>query len=1071
MTKKILLPFFLVFVQFVCFAATNTYSGSTTVGGKLLWSTAANWSLGAIPTATDDVVIPSGKTVILDVTSVSANSMTISGTLDLNKSADITINTQLIVVTSPGGHINFDHSIIRLPSNVALYLQNGSGSLNGSCNNNDEVFVGTVQYAVCVGGGALYLFAEIEAAGGINIVTAGVIGASQSICSGATPATLTSTTAGIGSGTITYEWQTNATGSFVTIPSATSSTYSPPALTASTSYRRITKSVFAGYTFYSAYTTAMTITVNALPNNISNGFSATTICNGGSPQLNFDADDTTYSTPYSITYKNDITLQQYSVSVTSKDNFSFTPGDNPTSNTGYTLVSISNAICTNSLVSSFLDSGANLIVRPIPIATISGTTGVCTGAASPNITFTNLQTVGLTVNYTINGGTSQTVNINASSSANVAVATSTAGTFVYNLVSATYQSTPNCSNTLTGSASVTVNSPNVPIVTITQPTCAVATGSITITAVSGETYSFDGSAYSGTLVYSSLVQGSSHTVYARNVAGCVSLAKNVVISSLVTNSWNGSTWSTGSPPTSNQKIVFNGGYSSTGDLEACSCQVNSGAIIINSGHTLKITNEVAVSGGSLIFENNASLVQINEDPTINTGDITYRRTTRPIRKFDYTYWSSPVANYTLGGVSPNTLEDKFYSFNPDTDGWEQKSSGTVMEKGIGYIIRGPQSYDPVNFAVFPAFFKGVPNNGTFSITSVVEDKSYLLGNPYPSALDADTFLTANAGVLDGTIYFWTHNTAIADNEYTSDDYASYNGVGGVETVAAGGEKPSGKIASGQGFFVSSKIAPISGSTVVFNNSMRVGVGAITGDNSQFFRIGSTKVKSVSVIEKHRIWLNLSNDRGAFKQTLIGYVTGATNEYDGSFDGESFDGNEFIDFYSVNQDKNLVIQGRSLPFDETDTVQLGYSSTIAGSFAIGIDEVDGALANQAVFIEDKDAKVIHNLKEGAYDFTTVTGIFNDRFVLRYTNKTLGMGDFKTRVNSVLVSNRNKQIKIDSPNETIDKVILYDLSGRKVFQKNNINDDEFSVFNLVSKQQVLVVKVTLQNGHTVTKKIMY
>jgi hypothetical protein len=27
------------------------------------------------------------------------------------------------------------------------------------------------------------------------------------------------------------------------------------------------------------------------------------------------------------------------------------------------------------------------------------------------------------------------------------------------------------------------------------------------------------------------------------------------------------------------------------------------------------------------------------------------------------------------------------------------------------------------------------------------------------------------------------------------------------------------------------------------------------------------------------WLNLTNTQGAFKQTLIGYITGATNEYD------------------------------------------------------------------------------------------------------------------------------------------------------------------------------------------------
>jgi propanediol dehydratase large subunit len=61
---------------------------------------------------------------------------------------------------------------------------------------------------------------------------------------------------------------------------------------------------------------------------------------------------------------------------------------------------------------------------------------------------------------------------------------------------------------------------------------------------------------------------------------------------------------------------------------------------------------------------------------------------------------------------------------------------------------------------------------------------------------------------------------------------------------------------------------------------------------------------------------------------VGYVTGATNNFDNGYDGETFDANEFVDFYSVNQEKNLVIQGRALPFDENDEVQLGFRSSVA-----------------------------------------------------------------------------------------------------------------------------------------------
>ncbi|MEN9907707.1 MAG: hypothetical protein RLZZ540_848, partial [Bacteroidota bacterium] len=229
-------------------------------------------------------------------------------------------------------------------------------------------------------------------------------------------------------------------------------------------------------------TKSETVTVNAFPNNVTNGFSATTICAGGSPQLTFNAEASSFSAPYSITYRNDVTLLQYTIAIPSSSAYSFAPADNPTSNTGYTLVSISNAFCTTT--TGIVDSGANLIVRPMPTVTIGGTTSVCVGDSSPNITFTNPQTVAITVTYTINGGANQTINIAASSSSNIAVATTTAGGFVYNLVSVVYQSTPNCSNALSGSATVTVN-PNLPAsVSISaSPLGAICSGtSVTFTA-------------------------------------------------------------------------------------------------------------------------------------------------------------------------------------------------------------------------------------------------------------------------------------------------------------------------------------------------------------------------------------------------------------------------------------------------------------------------------------------------------------------------------------------------------------------------------------------------------------
>jgi hypothetical protein len=71
-------------------------------------------------------------------------------------------------------------------------------------------------------------------------------------------------------------------------------------------------------------------------------------------------------------------------------------------------------------------------------------------------------------------------------------------------------------------------------------------------------------------------------------------------------------------------------------------------------------------------------------------------------------------------------------------------------------------------------------------------------------------------------------------------------------------------------------------------------GAISGTNSQFFRTAKN-AKTASVVEQNRVWLNLFNNEGAFKQALVGYVTGATNNFDNGYDGETYDANEFVDF--------------------------------------------------------------------------------------------------------------------------------------------------------------------------------
>src|SRR5690606_13357549 len=117
---------------------------------------------------------------------------------------------------------------------------------------------------------------------------------------------------------------------------------------------------------------------------------------------------------------------------------------------------------------------------------------------------------------------------------------------------------------------------------------------------------------------------------------------------------------------------------------------------------------------------------------------------------------------------------------------------------------------------------------------------------------------SNATLLGGTLYFWTHNTPITVTQYTGSDYAIYNFMGGVGTAPAtnpgvNNNIPTRFIAAGQGFFARA----IATGAAITNNSMRV-----SGNNGGFYRNAET---STTPQDMHRVWLEMTNTAGAYKQ--------------------------------------------------------------------------------------------------------------------------------------------------------------------------------------------------------------
>lgn len=513
----------------------------------------------------------------------------------------------------------------------------------------------------------------------------------------------------------------------------------------------------------------------------------------------------------------------------------------------------------------------------------------------------------------------------------------------------------------------------------------------------------------------------------------------------------------------------------------------------------KLTNN-----GDVTIESNGQLIQVN-DTDINDGDYSGTKFTvkreYTAKDIDYVYWGAPTKSFAVANL-PNGYR---YEWNPvfaNTNGtfgnWITPSTPD-MTSGKGYIARtfnGSASNVTNTFS-----FSGQPNNGLISVpvsrgniqglitdpplsypivgsTIKWDDNWNLVGNPYPSAIKALSFLSANSSI-EGFVYVWTHGTApsaaIPDPfyydfvlNYSSDDYIIYNGTGTVK----GPSGFDGIIASGQGFFVLMKDGPATSENVIFNNSMRSTVAYGAYNNSQFYRNAAPQATVSGDEEKHRIWLDIISPQNTLRRTLVGYVDTATNEKDRLFDAVTKP--LAMDIYSFldNQDiQEYCIQGRGLPFLDSDTVKIGINVATVGEYKIAIGAVDGLFTtDQDIYLEDKLLNVIHDLRVAPYTFTTQNGIFNDRFVLRYTTAALGTADFEN-ANQVIVSNIHGEITVKSFVENIQEVTVYDILGRQLFHANTIGAIEFSTSNVSISHQSLIVKIKLTNGVIITRKIVF
>ncbi|MEP1487927.1 MAG: T9SS type A sorting domain-containing protein [Algibacter sp.] len=634
----------------------------------------------------------------------------------------------------------------------------------------------------------------------------------------------------------------------------------------------------------------------------------------------------------------------------------------------------------------------------------------------------------------------------------------------------------------------------------------------------------------------SAVSDSSNWISSGSILTLGSCAYTCSSCSGLTTTWDGSSWNNGTPDITMPAII-SGSYNTAtdgGSFSACTLTVNSSGTIpeytltIGDGDFVEVQNDV-ISTGNILVQPQGAFVQNNDLGTVTaTGVIEVEKETAPMDAwYEYTYWSSPVFNETLGDALAETEASRRFIFlgenyldataetgnndatvtgqdDIDDNGDDWQSASGVMQPGIGYAAT--LSEFAYNIAPgtsgkqFKFTFEGLFNTGEVIVPiyrndSETNDINFnLIGNPYPSAIDADLFLTANTNLntsvttalgIDGAIFLWSQNTppsaSANGNEgrnFSDSDYAVINGIG--ETAGGDGVTPNRFIPSGQAFFVTmangATASLVSGDVytadVTFNNSMRV---LSTTDNSQFFKNTISKKNSSAITNK--LWINLTSDNGVFNQTLVAYIDGATNNYDGAY----FDAKRMAStvtaaiLYTNIEDSSekFAIQGRAAnSLDVDEAISLGFKSNIevATLFKLSVDHLEGDFLNEnTVYIKDNLLNKLHDLSTSDYTFTTEVGEFNERFEIVFNANALSTDEAVLNTNKFSIVDLNSdrvQFNTNS-NLNIKTIRVFDLLGRQLYDlKGHINSETYTLSNL--NNAVYIAKIELSNGMVITKK---
>ncbi len=556
-------------------------------------------------------------------------------------------------------------------------------------------------------------------------------------------------------------------------------------------------------------------------------------------------------------------------------------------------------------------------------------------------------------------------------------------------------------------------------------------------------------------------------------------------------------------------------------VDADNLTVNDGAADFDyrvfTDYSLTVNDNVTLNG-DLRLSGTSQLLQTHAGTTANTGDkyiwIDQQGTTN---QYWYNYWSAPVnqngvwkvrmlrdgaqgddvdqSKYPLINIvdNRNATSDLpaqshpvylnaywMWSFPNGPDGsytgWVHIKQNGALNPGEGYTMKGPgvdanlNSANGSNTTEYDSWtFAGLPNDGDYSL-HIDPAHDYLIGNPYPSALDADQFIkdnisSANGGnntddIFNGTLYYWEHT---GGNDHFGANYqggyATYTLSGGVAATSwtgsgntVGTKTPERYIPVGQGFTVWAEDSN-DGGEILFNNAQRK--FKKEADSSVFIR-------PVTLTD---IRLGLNTPLDYHRQLLLAARPNTTDGIDTGWDGPNFDGDyPGADMYWIINNRDFIIQ--AVPqITEYSGFPLKVVMATDDVVTFNIDSADNLPSDISRFY-------IHDTYMGTYNEISTTdyyeiflkaGTYDSRFELVFKDPTVLSDNLLSlnHISSYFDANTQEIVILNNKEQAIDYIALYALTGQEIYADNNTTNARQIRFKAPVAKGVYLLEVKSNN----------